>query len=72
MAPGDCPVEGCKRVRGDQKAMCKTHWFMVGQELRDEVYATARAMWAGRPGADEEWSEALSSAIAEVELKEAA
>lgn len=72
MAPNECPVEGCKRVRGDRKAMCKKHWSMVGKELQDRVYATARAMWADKEGAAEEWSEALDAAVAEVELKEAA
>lgn len=71
MASQECPIEGCDAGRADARLMCKAHWYKVPKELRDKVWVTARRMWDGLPGGDEEWSEAREAAIRAVEEKEA-
>lgn len=64
----DCPIDGCDKSVPSHILMCKKHWSQVPRDLQREVYRTyARGMGV----ASEEYAEARSAAVAEVELKEA-
>lgn len=81
MSANECPVDGCTAGRRSNQLMCKSHWYKVPKAIRDEVWATAKAMWrAERKGgltSDEwtetyqAWSEARDKAVHAVEAKEA-
>lgn len=38
-----CPVPGCEQYRDGGMLMCRDHWRLVPQPLRDEVWRTHRA-----------------------------
>ena len=38
-----CPVPGCERRCSDEYLMCRSDWWRVKPETREEVYSTWRA-----------------------------
>ncbi len=46
-APVTCTAEGCAVTVERGKLMCKGHWFSLPKPLRDEIWASWRAMNEG-------------------------
>jgi len=38
-----CPIARCGRQIDPSRLMCRSHWYMVPKELRDQVWATWRS-----------------------------
>jgi hypothetical protein len=38
-----CPVRGCTAVVSASLLACKTHWYALPRDMRDEVWAGYRA-----------------------------
>ncbi|HEX9551842.1 MAG TPA: hypothetical protein VF983_01440 [Streptosporangiaceae bacterium] len=38
-----CPIPRCSRQIDPSRLMCRSHWYMVPKELRDQVWATWRS-----------------------------
>jgi hypothetical protein len=58
-----CPIAGCGYQIDPSRLMCRTHWYTVPKELRDQVWAT----WRSGQGADSrDHQEAVRRAIAAV------
>jgi hypothetical protein len=52
--PRTCPVDGCtEALRHDDDILCRAHWFVVPQDLRDEVMSTRKRM--REPGSNTRW-----------------
>jgi hypothetical protein len=65
----DCPATGCTRRVGQRMVMCRPHWFLIPEALRDAVWdAYAGRLGAGSP----EHARAVTAAIAAVNAKPAA
>jgi hypothetical protein len=38
-----CPIPGCRQQIDPSRLMCRSHWYTVPKELRDQVWATWRS-----------------------------
>ena len=61
--PHKCPIIGCERVPEQGHLMCKPHWFMVPQSLRNDVW---KAYDHGRGLLSEAYAKARDAAIGSV------
>jgi hypothetical protein len=61
--PRTCPIIGCQKTPEHGHLMCKSHWFMVPQPLRNDVWQTYDH---GRGLLGEAYAKARDAAIASV------
>ena len=62
-----CPARACTRRVGQAKLMCRPHWYMVPQPLRDAVYAAYRGgLGAGSPAHRAAVTEAIGAVNAKL------
>jgi hypothetical protein len=67
-----CHARGCKIHIRPELLMCRSHWFMVPERLRTEVWRTYRqGQCEGDPPPSEEWHRAADAAIEHVAKREA-
>lgn len=55
-----CPIKRCGRQIDPSRLMCRSHWYMVPKELRDQVWATWRS---GQGAFSSEHREAVRRAV---------
>lgn len=65
----ECPVAGCAHTREPSHVMCRTCWYTVPKELRDEVWRTYRAYGAWDDRAYEAREAALQHAEHALEVE---
>lgn len=66
MAEHRCHVPACDVAVAPEMLMCKPHWFMVPQRLRNQVWATYRRGQERDKAPSREWMAAAQAAITSV------
>jgi hypothetical protein len=58
-----CPIPGCSSRIDSSRLMCRSHWYLVPREVRDQVWATWRS---GQAAFSRDHQDAVLRAIAAV------
>lgn len=61
---GCCPIPRCSEPIDLSRLMCRSHWYMVPKEMRDQVWATWRS---GQGAYEREHQDAVHRAVLAVQ-----